>query len=67
MVNQADKPIRDSVVDVSPAMYPPALMQPGWYRQRNAAGDLVAPILDDQHAGRAERRASTSTFAAIAS
>jgi hypothetical protein len=48
MVNQANKPIRESVVDVSPEMYPPAIGPRSWYRQRDGAGNLVAPILDDQ-------------------
>jgi hypothetical protein len=29
-------------------MYPPGLLAAGWYRQRDAQGQLVAPILDDQ-------------------
>lgn len=48
MVNLADKAIRDSVVNVSPPMYPDAFGKPGWYRQRDAAGQLVAPMLDDK-------------------
>ncbi len=48
MVNLADKAIRDSVVNVSPPMYPDALGKPGWYRQRDGAGKLTAPMLDDQ-------------------
>lgn len=48
MVNQANMPLRESVVDVSPEMYPPAIGPRSWYRQRNGAGDLTAPILDDQ-------------------
>jgi hypothetical protein len=48
MVNRANMPVRDSVVNVSPPMYPPAIDKPGWYRQRDGAGNLVAPILDDR-------------------
>jgi hypothetical protein len=48
MVNLAGKPIRDNVVNVSPVMYPDVIDAPGWYRQRDGAGNLVGPILDDQ-------------------
>ncbi len=48
MVNLADMPLRESVVDVSPEMYPPAIGPRSWYRQRDGAGNLVAPMLDDQ-------------------
>ncbi|MFO0756272.1 MAG: hypothetical protein U0359_07255 [Byssovorax sp.] len=48
MVNLPDKAIRESVVNVSPPMYPPGLLAAGWYRQRDGQGQLVAPILDDQ-------------------
>jgi hypothetical protein len=46
MVNLPSKPVRDSVVNVSPAMYPDAIGKPGWYRQRDGAGNLIAPMLD---------------------
>jgi len=48
MVNAANKPGRDSVVDVSPAMYDKDTGPPSWYRQRDGKGTLVAPMLDDQ-------------------
>jgi hypothetical protein len=48
MVNLPNKPIRDNVINVSPPMYPDVLDTPSWYRQREGAGNLVAPILDDQ-------------------
>lgn len=48
MVNLPDRPLRESVVNVSPPMYDSGVAEPGWYRQRDASGDLVAPILDDR-------------------
>jgi hypothetical protein len=48
MVNLPDKPPHEGVVNVSPPMYPAAIGKPSWYRQRDGAGNLVAPMLDDQ-------------------
>lgn len=48
MVNLPGKPERESVVNVSPPMYADGAGKPSWYRQRDAAGDLTGPILDDR-------------------
>lgn len=49
MVNLAGRPDRESVVNVSPDQYgDPNISPPGWFRQQDAAGNLTAPILDDQ-------------------
>ncbi|MBF5042604.1 hypothetical protein FGE12_09345 [Aggregicoccus sp. 17bor-14] len=49
MVNLANKPTRSSVVNVSPDQYhEPNIAAPGWFRTQDAAGKLLAPILDDQ-------------------
>ena len=48
MINVAGADERDSVVNVSPDQYHNGFIQPGWFRQQDATGDLVAPILDDQ-------------------
>jgi hypothetical protein len=48
MVNLPNRPDRDNVVNVSPPQYGSGLEKPGWFRQRDASGNLVAPILDDQ-------------------
>lgn len=47
MVNVPNAGERDSVRNVSPRQYPGGTA-PGWYRQMDADGQLVAPILDDQ-------------------
>ncbi len=49
MVNVPDK-AAESVINVSPAQYPSLLttLPPSWYRQRDGAGALVGPMLDDQ-------------------
>lgn len=47
MVNVPNAGERDSVRNVSPRQYPGGTA-PGWYRQMDASGGLVAPILDDQ-------------------
>lgn len=48
MVNLPDKPIRENVVNVSPPMFPEEIGAPSWYRQIDASGNPVLPILDDQ-------------------
>ena len=48
MVNTAGDHPRDSVVNVSPTMYDPAIGPKSWYRQIDAKGNPVAPMLDDQ-------------------
>lgn len=48
MVNLAGAPEHENVVNVSPPMYPEDIGKPSWYRQRDAEGNLVAPMLDDQ-------------------
>ncbi len=48
MVNKANAADRESVVNVSPPQYPASSAPPGWYRQQDGAGKLIAPILDDQ-------------------
>jgi hypothetical protein len=49
MVNTAGAPERDNVVNVSPNQYGNLDIAPAsWFRQQDAAGGLVAPILDDQ-------------------
>jgi hypothetical protein len=47
MVNHADAGVRDSVVNVSPAQYPPAIAPAAWFRQQDGAGNLGPAILDD--------------------
>lgn len=48
MVNVAGAPERESVVNVSPDQYDCCSLSPGWFRQMDENGDLIAPILDDQ-------------------
>lgn len=52
MVNQANRPYRDNVVNVSPDQYAQATgsasASPGWFRQIDSQGNLVKPMLDDQ-------------------
>lgn len=48
MVNKANAPDRQSVVNVSPRQYPATWISPSWYRQQDAKGVLGAPILDDK-------------------
>lgn len=49
MVNVAGAADRESVRNVSPDQYRnPSIASPGWYRQQDAGGTLLAPILDDQ-------------------
>jgi hypothetical protein len=48
MVNTAGAPARQSVVNLSPAQYPESAAAPSWFRQQDAAGNLGAPMLDDQ-------------------
>lgn len=56
MVNAAGGGDRDSVRNVSPRQYPNGYTAASWYRQRDADGDLTAPILDDeQHVGQKAR------------
>lgn len=48
MVNTPGAPVRDNVVNVSPAQYPSYAAKPSWFRMQNADGSLGAGILDDQ-------------------
>ena len=48
MVNRANAPLRENVVNVSPAQYNQQFVPPGWFRQQDSAGNLGAPMLDDQ-------------------
>jgi len=48
MVNLANEPERDNVVNVSPDQYGLPSVSPSWFRTQDAAGNLTGPILDDQ-------------------
>ncbi len=49
MVNLANRPVRDNVVNVSPDQYQgDGSEKPGWFRTQDGNGNLLAPILDDQ-------------------
>jgi hypothetical protein len=48
MTNRAGNLGLSNVVNVSPAQYDADVGPPSWFRQRDAQGKLVAPILDDQ-------------------
>lgn len=49
MVNRANAGDRTSVVNVSPRQQgSPDFIEPGWFRQQAAGGNVTAPILDDQ-------------------
>lgn len=48
MLNKAGDVGRDNVVNTDPVFYPNVIGPPSWYRQIDATGAPVAPILDDQ-------------------
>jgi hypothetical protein len=48
MLNAAGNHPRDNVINVSPKMYDASLGPKSWYRQIDASGNPVAPMLDDQ-------------------
>ncbi len=48
MVNKANAPERDNVVNVSPAQYPSYAAGPSWFKSQNADGSFGVGVLDEQ-------------------